>query len=149
MRAELNEFDAFRQVQNRLRSLEMIGHGTQKCDVRIIGGSWTAYPAEYREDFIRDIYDAHTLFEAVEPTRSSTLEEAKKRNESATRRVIGIAIETRPDLVSPKEIIDLRRYGITRVEIGYQTTIDAINEATKRGHGNNESIRATRLLKDA
>jgi elongator complex protein 3 len=38
---------------------------------------------------------------------------------------------------------------VTRVEIGYQTTDDAINSLNKRGHGNAESIRATRLLKDA
>jgi elongator complex protein 3 len=35
------------------------------------------------------------------------------------------------------------------VEIGYQTTFDEINELNKRGHGNVESIRATKLLKDA
>lgn len=48
-----------------------------------------------------------------------------------------------------EEIVRLRRYGITRVEIGYQTTDDAINELNKRGHGNTESTRATKLLKDA
>lgn len=63
--------------------------------------------------------------------------------------MIGIAIETRPDWIDEEEIIRLRRYGVTRVEIGYQTTIDSINEMNKRGHGNAESIRATRLLKDA
>jgi elongator complex protein 3 len=80
---------------------------------------------------------------------SSTLEEAKKRNETAESRVIGIAIETRPDWIDEAEILRLRRYGVTRVEIGYQTTDDRINEINKRGHGNLESIRATRLLKDA
>lgn len=80
---------------------------------------------------------------------SANLEEAKKRNETAESRVIGIAIETRPDWVTPQEIIRLRRYGVTRVEIGYQTTIDMINDHNKRGHGNKESIEATRLLKDA
>lgn len=80
---------------------------------------------------------------------SKTLEEAKKRNETAESRVIGIAIETRPDWITPEEIVRLRRYGVTRVEIGYQTTIDTINKANKRGHGNKESIEATRLLKDA
>ncbi len=63
---------------------------------------------------------------------SSSLEEAKKRNETALSRVIGIAIETRPDWLDIEEIVRLRRYGVTRVEIGYQTTIDAINEANKR-----------------
>lgn len=60
-----------------------------------------------------------------------------------------MAIETRPDWITVDEIIRLRRYGITRVEIGYQTTHDAINTRNKRGHGNAESIHATRLLKDA
>jgi elongator complex protein 3 len=35
------------------------------------------------------------------------------------------------------------------VEIGYQTTNDEINTLNKRGHGNKESIEATKLLKDA
>lgn len=66
------------------------------------------------------------------PPLSSTLEEAKIRNESAVSRVIGMAIETRPDWVDEAEIIRIRRYGVTRVEIGYQTTDDAINELNKR-----------------
>lgn len=80
---------------------------------------------------------------------SETLEEAKKRNETAESRVIGVAIETRPDWITVEEIQRLRTYGVTRVEIGYQTTIDSINEKNKRGHGNKESIMATKLLKDA
>lgn len=43
-----------------------------------------------------------------------------------------MAIETRPDWIDVEEIVRLRRYGITRVEIGYQTTDDAINELNKR-----------------
>lgn len=66
------------------------------------------------------------------PQRSKTLEEAQKRNETASSRVVGIAIETRPDWVTPEEIATLRRYGVTRVEIGVQTTIDEINALTKR-----------------
>ncbi len=80
---------------------------------------------------------------------SKSLEEAKMRNEIADSRVIGIAIETRPDWINREEIIRLRKYGVTRVEIGYQTTDDEINMLNKRGHGNKESIEATKLLKDA
>jgi elongator complex protein 3 len=152
MRAERNGFDAMRQIRNRLAALDATGHTTGKCDVRIIGGTWSVYPSRYREEFTRDIYDAHTSYSTgddAEIVRSATLEEAKTRNESAEHRVIGMAIETRPDWVTPEEIAILRRHGVTRVEIGYQTTIDRINELTKRGHGNAESIRATKLLKDA
>ena len=47
-------------------------------------------------------------------------------------RVIGMAIETRPDWIDENEVKNLRRYGVTRVEIGYQTTDDAINAINKR-----------------
>ena len=63
---------------------------------------------------------------------SKNLEEAKRRNESADSRVIGMAIETRPDWIDREEVKRLRRFGVTRVEIGYQTTIDRINEINKR-----------------
>ncbi len=43
-----------------------------------------------------------------------------------------MAIETRPDWINPDEIKRIRSYGITRVEIGYQTTHDTINELNKR-----------------
>jgi len=120
-----------------------------------------------------DMYDAHTLFEqilkdiekiplafnqdffALPPIdsylqyRSKTLQEAKIKNEDASCRVIGVAIETRPDNITSEEIAVLRKYGVTRVEIGYQTTIEEIHHLNRRGHGNKESIEATKLLKDA
>lgn len=171
-RAEMNAFDPFLQIQNRLRSLSITGNAISKCDVRIIGGTWSVYPKGYQEDFIKNIYDAHTLFDEKnynfsqkdgekfspfeqknekisEKFLSKDIAEAKKRNETAYSRVIGIAIETRPDWINIDEIKRLRSYGITRVEIGYQTTHDEINELNKRGHGNKESIFATKLLKDA
>lgn len=58
-------------------------------------------------------------------------------------------IETRPDWINVEEIERLRSYDVTRVEIGYQTTIDEINTMNKRGHGNTESQKATQMLKDA
>ena len=36
MRAQLNQFDPVRQIQNRLRGLRITGHTIDKCDVRII-----------------------------------------------------------------------------------------------------------------
>ncbi len=172
MRAELNKFDPILQIHNRLRGLEVTGHKIEKNDVRIIGGTWSFYPKEYQEKFIKWIYDAFNSYdemkEHIEETdlsqdrfasfkirewykihESKTLKEAKKRNETARCRVIGIAIETRPDWITPEEIVRLRDYWVTRVEIGYQTTDDAINELNKRGHGNRESTAATKMLKDA
>lgn len=172
MRAQMNEFDPVKQVYNRLRSLRITGHCIDKCDVRIIGGTWSVYPQLYQEMFIKAIYDAHTTYEELEPfiegtstgtdkfaefkikqgfkmRESATLEEAKERNMKSRSRVIGMQIETRPDWINVEEIERLRSYDVTRVEIGYQTTDDRINELNKRGHGNAESIAATRMLKDA
>ena len=172
MRDELNKFDTIMQIHNRLRSLEITGHKIEKNDIRIIGGTWSFYPLEYQESFMKWIYDAFNTYdemskyiektdmstdrfatfkirEAYKKKLSSSLEEAKKLNETARCRVIWVAIETRPDWINPEEIARLRTYWVTRVEIGYQTTFDEINELNKRWHGNKESIEATKLLKDA
>lgn len=172
MRAELNKFDPIMQIHNRLRALEVTGHKIEKNDVRVIGGTWSVYPKKYRDKFIKEIYDAFNSYDEMklhiektdlssdrfaafkikkwyEAKRSDTLEEAKKLNETSRLRVIGMAIETRPDWLNKEEILSLRNYGVTRVEIGYQTTDDKINALNKRGHGNAESIEATKLLKDA
>ncbi len=172
MRAELNKFDPIMQIHNRLRALEVTGHKIEKNDIRIIGWTWSFYPQKYKEKFIKEIYDAFNSYDEmkkhIEKTdlssdrfaafkikegykvmKSATLEEAKKLNEISRLRVIWMAIETRPDWITPKEISDLRRFGVTRVEIWYQTTVDSVNELNQRWHGNKESIIATKMLKDA
>jgi len=172
MRAELNKFDPVMQIQNRLRALEVTGHKIEKNDVRIIWGTWSFYPKKYQEEFIKWIYDAFNSYADMKPHiektdyahdrfasfklqkwfkmyESKTLDEALERNQKCPQRVIGMAIETRPDWITPEEIVRLRNYGVTRVEIWYQTTDDTINEINKRGHGNQESIAATKMLKDA
>lgn len=172
MRAELNKFDPIMQIHNRLRALEVTGHKIEKNDIRIIGGTWSFYPQKYKEKFIKEIYDAFNSYDEmkkhIEKTdlstdrfaafkikegykahKSENLEEAKKLNESSRLRIIWMAIETRPDWITPKEIADLRRFWVTRVEIGYQTTDDKINHINKRWHWNKESILATKMLKDA
>lgn len=172
MRAELNQFDPVLQIHNRLRALEVTWHKIEKNDIRIIGWTWSVYPKKYRDDFIKWIYDAFNTYDEMkqfieetdlandkfasfklkkwfELKRSKTLEEAKKLNETSRLRVIWMAIETRPDWVTPEEIKELREYWVTRVEIGYQTTFDDINELNKRWHWNKESIAATKMLKDA
>jgi len=100
-------------------------------------------------DFSQERFASFTIKEGYKVKKSKTLTEAKKINETAQCRVIGIAVETRPDTIDEGEIARLRSYGITRVEIGYQTSIDEINILNKRGHGNKESQKATKLLKDA
>jgi elongator complex protein 3 len=62
------------------------------------------------------------------------LEKAIERNETAKNRIIGLTIETRPDLVSHENCRFWRELGVTRVEMGIQSTNDEILKLNKRGH---------------
>ena len=85
-----------------------------------------------KTDLSHDRFASFKIKEGYKMKASKSIEEAKLANETARCRVIGIAIETRPDWINHEEIIRLRSYGVTRVEIGYQTTFDEINELNKR-----------------
>ena len=75
--------------------------------------------------------------------------EVVKVNEKAKVRCIGINIETRPDFIDEAEVRRLRNLGVTKVEIGVQTTDEKVQELTKRGHDLESVKDATALLKDA
>ncbi|MBI5421685.1 tRNA uridine(34) 5-carboxymethylaminomethyl modification radical SAM/GNAT enzyme Elp3 [Candidatus Peregrinibacteria bacterium] len=152
MRAVMNEFDAYRQVKSRLSGLVAQGHDVSKIDIRIAGGTWGSVPENYRQEFLKGIYAALNEGpgeETVHRTQETALEDLIKENETAHCRCVGLWVETRPDWVDEEEIRKLRSYGVTGVELGIQTTDDAVNAFSKRGHGVKESVEATRLLRDA
>ncbi len=143
MRAVLNKFDPYKQTKNRLKALKEMGHPIDKIELRIIGATWTAYPKDYKKEFIKRCFDA------ANQKDSDNLKEAIEINEEAKRRIIGIHIETRPDLIDKKEIKFMRELGITGCELGVQSIYNEVLEKNKRGHGVEETIKATKLLKDA
>lgn len=63
-------------------------------------------------------------------------------------RIIGIVLETRPDMISFSSITELRRLGCTRVQLGIQHTSNTILDLNNRGHGVNASLIAIKKLKD-
>jgi len=143
MRAILNNFDAYRQTENRLSSLNKTGHSTNKIDVIVSGGTFSFYPHRYQTDFTRGI------FNALNGKKSRSLEEAQKINETAENRCIGLSFETRPDHITEKELIRLRWLGCTKIEIGVQSLNDKVLDLNKRGHGIAETKRALQLIRDA
>ncbi len=157
LRAVRNNFDAYSQVKARLNGLKTQGHDVTKIDIRTAGGTWSSYLPEYQEHFIKSIYFALNegpgeplpLEEANQLIEESTLEDLIKENETTTSKCVGLWIETRPDWVTHKEIKKLRRFGVTGIELGIQTTDDKVNEFCKRGHGMKESEYATKLSRDA
>ncbi len=78
-----------------------------------------------------------------------SLEEEKLKNETANCRVVALCIETKPDYGKEKDIDELLRLGTTRVEIGAQSLFNEILKITNRGHTVEDTIEATRLMKDS
>ena len=142
-RAYENQFDPFLQVSSRLASYNAIGHPTNKIELLILGGSWTAYPLEYQEWFIKRCLDA------MNGTESQTLAEAQLTNESAKQRNVGLVVETRPDTIQPEILAELRRMGVTKVQIGAQSFNDQILEINKRGHSHEATLKACAMLRAA
>ena len=77
------------------------------------------------------------------------LEAAQRENETAACRAVGLVIETRPDHISPEEVIRVRRLGCTKVQIGFQSLNDRVLELNKRGHDVAATRRAVALLRRA
>jgi len=142
-RALQHHFEPYNQVAARLEALEAVGHPTDKVELLILGGTWSAYRRDYREQFIQ------RLFDALNGVDSSSLEEAQQRNEKAEHRNVGLVIETRPDHINLRELTSLRRLGVTKVQMGAQSLDDRILELNKRGHTVAETHKAVALLRAA
>ena len=165
MRAVLNKFDPFNQVQNRLASLMVTGHDISKIEIIIIGGTWSFLPKQYQTSYIKSIYDWLTqkinpdfistnwdIFKVPKITRtekSKTLKQAIDKNESSLYRCVWMTLETRPDYLDKKEIKRMRSFWCTRVEIWVQSLFDDVQAITKRWHTRQDTANATKLLRDS
>ncbi len=143
MRASLHDFDPFEQVTARLHQLSAIGHPTDKIDLIIMGGTFTARSPWYQQWFVKRCFDA------LNENHCSSLISAQRDNERAAHRCIGLTIETRPDWFRLQHVDHALRFGATRVELGVQTVFDSLLTKMNRGHSVSDSIAATRIAKDA
>lgn len=151
-RANSNQFDPIYQFWDRANSYLAMGHPVDKIELLILGGTWHSYPTNYRNNYIRDnFYAANVYFDYVSkktPRDKLSLEEELLINQTSKCRIIGVTIETRPDMITPKVIIELRKLGVTRVQLGVQSTDDRVLYRINRRCYNKHTIRAIRLLKD-
>ncbi len=158
MRALLNQFDPIKQVYNRLISLYLSGHNTDKIEIIVLGGTWDVYPDDYKIEFIKGLYDACNTFddlkidhqgldETSENKRykynitnqkqikyAKNIDEAITINETTIHRIIGLTIETRPEYVTDQNCQFRRKLGVTRLEMGIQSMYDDVLDANQRGH---------------
>ena len=142
-RAFQNNFDPYLQVQSRLESYAAVGHPTDKIELLILGGTFSVYPADYQEWFIRRCFDAMNEVDAT------TLEEAQRINETAAHRNVGLVIETRPDEINLPGLAWLRRLGVTKVQMGAQSFDEHILELNRRGHTPADTLKACASLRAA
>lgn len=142
MRALLNEFDPYLQTRNRLDQLTAIGHSVDKIDFILMGGTFTSRTPFYQEWFVKHCLDA------LNNEDSESLKIAKKKNETAPSRCIGLTVETRPDWFRLQHADNVLNLGATRVELGIQTVFDDILSKMGRGHTVTDSINATRIAKE-
>jgi elongator complex protein 3 len=141
LRAIQNDYDPYTQTHARLASLEAIGHPLDKIELLILGGTWSAYPEDYKTWFVKRCLDAMNAQDAPD------LSTALHINETAAHRNVGLVIETRPDCVDVAEILSLRAYGVTKVQLGAQSFDDTILSLNKRGHTSADTHQAIRLLR--
>ncbi len=160
MRGLEHGFDPYAQVRARLEALHMTGHPTDKIELLILGGTWSAYRRDYQAWFIRRCFEAlneegdpaepdPTLDRVPQPIDIQTLQTIQQRNETAPHRNVGLVIETRPDEITPAEIRWLRLLGVTKVQLGAQSLDDRILALNQRGHDVETTRRAVRLLRAA
>lgn len=143
LRASQWNFDPFKQVSARIRQLEAIGHPTDKIDLIIMGGTFTARDCSYQFEFVKRCFDA------MNSEDSRDLASAHMLNETAKHRCVGLTVETRPDWFFEPQVDNTLALGGTRIELGVQTLINKTLKQMKRGHGTEETIRASGLARDA
>lgn len=172
MRASEHKHHPMGQVLARLVQLGAIGHlsdnprAISKIELIISGGTFNFYPREYILWFSTCVYYAcNTYYETKancthfgRVRKMGSIEYEQNMNETASIRIIGLTIETRPDYITPynkqnPKVIDFsqlklfRLIGTTRVQIGVQSTKDSILKKVNRGCTSKHNKLGIRRLK--
>lgn len=153
MRAVEHNFDPYSQVRSRLEALHAVGHPTDKIELLILGGTFSSYRRDYQAWFVRQCFSAMNGTAPDLPgqdVKGNGLEgtvNAQLLNESAVHRNVGLAVETRPDEITPDELAWFRSLGVTKVQMGVQSLDDSILELNQRGHTVADTHRAVALLR--
>ncbi len=172
-----NKFHPYLQIFNRLEQYMLLGNKPEKVELILMGGNFTSFPVKYQNwfissalkgmnDFILDYDKFIKYFELdvknemslertkklnkkfIEKFKKVNLEKAKKQNEKSKVKCVAMCVETRPDYCFEKEIKRMLEQGVTRVELGVQHLKDNVLDKLGRKHLVEDSVKATKLLKD-
>ena len=146
LRANRNGFDPILQIYDRTDALTNCGHIVDKIELLVLGGTWDNYPLEYQESFIRDIYHSINNLH-TRGTQKFTLEKEIRLAENSNKRIIGLTLETRPDYINKRQIKRLRKFNVTRLQIGVQHIDDDVLNYIERGCNLKDIIKGNNLWK--
>ena len=114
------------QTVKTLTEAAQSGLSPENTEIAFFGGSFTAIERDYM---------------------ISLLEAAYPFIENGT--FCGIRVSTRPDAVSSDILEILKKYGVTSVELGAQSTDDTVLALNNRGHSRADIFNAAELIKKA
>ncbi len=92
-------------------------------DIAFFGGSFTGIPFELQEEYLKEAFSF-----------------------IKTNRVSGIRLSTRPDYIDMKRLELLKKYGVTTIELGAQSTNDNVLNKSGRGHTFKDIQNASKLI---
>ena len=115
------------EIENTLTTArENLGIATKDTQIAFFGGSFTAINPKLRK---------------------SLLETATKY--CGEGGFSGIRFSTRPDCITPEILEELSHYAVSHIELGVQSMDDRVLTMNRRGHTYHDTIRASKLIKQA
>lgn len=141
--AQQYDYDPLKQIQSKMLQLYSRGHGLDKVELVIVGGTFPFFPQDYQRDFVK------ASFDALNNCSSRSLEESMEINEKAGTRCVGFTVETKPDFCKMQHVDALLGLGVTRVEIGVQSLQEEAYRAVNRGHDLCDVIESFQIARDA
>jgi len=150
LRAREHNYDPFMQVHARLEQFELLGHRVDKVELIVMGGTMTARPPEYQEQFVSRCIESMNTYPGGTPAQEPPdVVSVENDNERAAVRCVAITFETRPDWCRREHIDRMLELGVTKVELGVQHVDDAILSYNRRGCTVEDTVAANTLLRDA
>lgn len=126
---EVERRRAWYESQGRLREAEDLARACEPLQRRINAGE-IAYNEAWKERYRNE---PPSPSESDPASLWNTLHDAHRINEGAAHRVVGLVVETRPDLIDNASCRELRALGCTKVQIGIQSLRDDVLAANGRG----------------
>ena len=99
---------------------------------------------------VRQLYGGSAPWAQATAAQAATwdeLEREQRANERARHRAVGLVFETRPDAITPVSLLQMRRMGATKVQMGVQSLDQRVLDANERGIGVERIQEAFELLR--